>query len=341
MAVWLVRAGKHGEHEALALDQGVSVIGWDELPDLKDADTREKLETLMRKAYPDAAQNAIANYVGQVWAFRGRIKEGDLVILPLKSRPAVAVGRIKGPYKYRPSFSQSARHTRATEWDHADIPRTRFDQDLLYSLGAFMTVCQIQRHDAEHRIRAILEGKSGVKVPRPEPEPPEENLDIEQFAQDQLKDFVARRFKGHDLARLVNEILKAQGYVTHLAPPGADSGADILAGSGPMGFNPPRLCVQVKSSDSPVEVGGLRDLQGTLKNLGAEQGLLVAWGGFKSTVLSEARRVYFEVRLWHAGDLIDNLLSVYDKLPTEVQTELPLKRIWALVPEGVDDGAGV
>ncbi|MHB9036592.1 MAG: hypothetical protein ACYC64_07985 [Armatimonadota bacterium] len=31
-----------------------------------------------------------------------------------------------------------------------------------------------------------------------------------------------------------------------MSPPGSDGGADILAGGGAMGFNPPRLCIQVK-----------------------------------------------------------------------------------------------
>jgi restriction system protein len=34
MAVWLVRAGKHGEREEEALTQGLAIIGWEELGDL-------------------------------------------------------------------------------------------------------------------------------------------------------------------------------------------------------------------------------------------------------------------------------------------------------------------
>jgi len=37
MSVWLVRAGKNGEREDFALENGVAVIGWDELPDLARA----------------------------------------------------------------------------------------------------------------------------------------------------------------------------------------------------------------------------------------------------------------------------------------------------------------
>ena len=36
MAVWLVRAGSGGEYEDLCLEEGVSVVGWHELPDLSE-----------------------------------------------------------------------------------------------------------------------------------------------------------------------------------------------------------------------------------------------------------------------------------------------------------------
>lgn len=332
MSVWLVRAGKNGERDQLSLEQNLSVIGWAELPDLTPITTRNDLEALCETKYPDAPKSRIRNYVGQVWAFRDRIQVGDLVVLPIKSRSVIAIGKITGGYQYRPDLPEDARHTHPTLWLRTDIPRSSVDQDLLYSLGAFMTVCQITRNNAEKRITALLDGKVD---PKPKLDP-EETLDIEQYAQDQLKEFISKKFRGHDLSRLVNEILKAQGYKTHLSPPGADGGADILAGSGSMGFDPPRLCVQVKSQDTPVDVSVLRELQGILKNFSAEQGLLVSLGGFKSSVLAESRKVYFEIRLWDANDLVQNILDNYGKLREEIRAELPLKRLWALVPEEVE-----
>lgn len=329
MAVWLIRAGKSGEREQLALEQSLSVIGWAEISDLSRVSTREQLESLCRERYPDSKQNRISNYVGQLWAFRERVQKDDLVVLPIKSRSVIAIGKVTGDYQYRPDLPEDARHTRPTLWLRTDIPRSAIDQDLLYSLGAFMTVCQITRNNAEKRITALLEGRV---APKPESNN-EETLDIEQYAQDQLKEYISRKFRGHDLSRLVNELLNAQGYKTHLSPAGSDGGADILAGSGAMGFDPPRLCVQVKSQDSPVDVSVLRELQGILKNFSAEQGLLVSLGGFKSSVHSEARKVYFEIRLWDANDLVQNLLDNYEKLREEIRAELPLKRIWALVLE--------
>jgi len=335
MAVFLVRAGAHGEQEELALAQGISVLGWSDLSDLSGVASREELQRLCANAYPDATPNQISNWVAQLWVFREKMQEGDTVVLPLKSRAAIAVGRVTAPYRYRPDLPEDARHTRPTEWLRTDIPRNAFGQDLLYSLGACQTVCQVRRNNAEERIKAVLAGKPDPGQgtgPGPSPEPGPD-FDVEQYARDEIVAYIGRRFRGHDLARLVTELLRAQGYRAEPSPPGADGGVDIVAGAGPMGFDPPRLCVQVKSSDAPVDVGVLRELQGVMKNFGAEQGLLVAWGGFRSSVTSEARHQFFQVRLWDAGDLVDALLKNYEKLHPEIQADLPLQRIWSVVPE--------
>lgn len=339
MPVWLVRAGKHGEAEQTAVEKGLVTIGWNELPDLTPVQTREALGDLFRSVHPEASAPKVANEVGQIWAFRSRIQPGDLVVLPLKTRSAVAIGKVSGQYEYHEDITDGIRHVRPVKWLRPDLPRTAFDQDLLHSLGAFMTVCQISRNNAEERIKAVVAGKADPGGPAVTEEEPVEDgggasgFDIEQAARDQILDYIQRKFAGHKLAALVDAVLQAEGYLTRSSPPGPDGGVDILAGTGPLGFGSPRLCVQVKSSASPVGVEVLRGLQGVLQNFHAEQGLLVCWGGFKASVLQEARQSFFTIRLWDSGDLLAAILKNHERLPDELQAELPLKRIWALVLE--------
>lgn len=338
MSVWLVRAGKHGEREEIALNNDIAAIGWEDMPDMSSIKSKDALKELYLKTYPDKKKMAAANHIGQLWTILKRIKIGDLVIMPSKFRASIAIGEVTGPYTYRADLSETTRHTIPVKWLKTDIPRTAFDQDLLYSLGAIMTVCQIKRNDAENRIKKVIAGKLDKKPNTPssvlvDPEFEEDNIDIETLARDQIVDFVNRKFTGHELSRLVEAVLQAQGYVTEFSKPGPDGGVDILAGTGPMGFKEPRICVQVKSSQTPVDVTVLRGLQGTMSNFGANQGLLVSWGGFTKAVLDESRLSFFTVRLWDSDNLIKAILTNYDKLSDSLQAELPLKRIWALVLE--------
>lgn len=341
MTAWLVRAGRHGEREALALEQGLAVIGWQELPSLEEIADRDTLVGVIRATYPDAGDGKVNNWAGQLWAFRERMSVGDLVVLPMKSAPILAIGRITGPYEYRANLPPDARHVRRVSWLRTDIARSGVGQDLLYSLGAFLTVCEIKRNHAADRIKVLAEsgmdpGASAViAVTGGAIEATDDtvgSIDLEQVARDRLQSFIAERFAGHNLARLVEAVLRAEGFFTYRSPAGPDGGLDVLAGRGPLGLDSPRLCVQVKSGNA-VDVKVVRELHGVLSTANADQGLLVAWGGLTKSADAEARSQFFRVRVWTADDLLDALTRNYERLPEEIQAELPLKRIWTLVLE--------
>lgn len=335
MTLWLVRAGQYGEREDFALNNNLAVIGWDNLPDLSKLQDRNELSALLAEEYPDEKPKTRMNWESQIWPFVKEMKKGDLVALPLKHRSIVVFGRVKDEYKYQPHNQSGFKHTRPIEWDK-EVPRNGIDQDILYSLGAAMTICRIQRHDAENRIKAILQGKplSVENLIDLEIATDDENQpDIEQYARDQISKAITRNFKGHKLSHLTAAILQTQGYKVKISPEGPDGGVDIIAGKGPLGFESPRLIVQVKSSDSPVSVNVFRELSGVMDTFNAESGLIVAWGGYRGVVEKEASRQYFKIRLWDADDLVQMIQDNYDDLPEDIQSELPLKRIWILLPD--------
>jgi len=339
MALWLIRAGKHGEDETAALDRGLAIIGWHEVPDLSSVQSYEEMKRRCSEVYPDMSPKAVMNNAAQLWSFAKRIEKGDLVALPLKTRSTIAIGKIVGDYQ-----CLEGRHVRKVKWIKEDIPRNAFGQDLLYSMGAFMTVCQIKRNNAEERVKKILAGKPdphfGIKgdgssvdyTVEPVGEEEQVFVDLEEQSFDQIRRLIESKFKGHNLTRLVEAILNVHGYQTYRAPEGPDGGVDILAGFGLMGFDKPRVCVQVKSGGVQND-SAIRELEGVMSRVGAEQGLFVSWGGFNKSAMGNARDLFFKVRLWDDKKLIANLLNSYENLPDEIQAELPMKRIWVVVPE--------
>ncbi len=348
MTLWLVRSGKYGEREALALDNGLAVIGWDAMPDLAALKVREELSAALQDTYPDEKGKTLSNWESQLWPFAHMMAKGDLVVMPLKTRAAIAIGRVAGPYAYRTDLGE-ARHTRPVEWV-TEAPRSAFAQDLLYSFGSFMTVCRVHRNDAEARVASVLNGKGDSALSSQRPTTAISGLksngaskeavatadeaaaavDLVEVADDAIRLKIGTIFKGHKLSTLIGAILETHGYRVVVSPPGADGGVDIAAGKGPLGFDPPRLVVQVKSQDAPVDVGVLRELQGVMRQFSAEQGLLVAWGGVTKALAKEAQRLFFEIRIWDAGEVVRALQQNYEHLSEEVQADLPLKRIWAL-----------
>lgn len=345
---WLVRAGAQGESEVAALEHGLAIIGFTDVPDLTPATDKDAVFERVAHANPGATQARNTNRAGQLVAFRLRMREGDIVALPLKTRPGrVALGRLTGPYNYL-EVEGSRRHTRLVEWIRPDVPRSDFGEDLRYSLGAYMTVCRIRRNDAEYRIVKMLAGQPDPGGGTTASSSPDLSVDkqnvsdiqsatnVADVAHQQILEHIRLRYPAHELARLVNEVLKAEGYVTEVSRPGPDGGADILASRGSVAFEGPRICVQVKATSSPADVVVLRSLQGTMQTFQANQGLLVSWAGFTGQAQREARQSFFTVRLWTADDLLRAIYRTYEQLPKDIQTEIPLERIWSLVHEDND-----
>ena len=348
MALWLVRAGKYGEYESCFLDKNVICLTWEGMEDVDlgsmkgPAEIKEAVQT----AYPNATPGRLSNWSGQIRAFVLGMQPGDWIVLPRKTQASIAVGEITGPYEYDSKAEPMERHFRKVTWINREVPRPSFKQDILYSFGAFLTICKISRNDAEARVRAMA--KAGWKEPRivaatvsgsPDGDGEEDGglVDLAQVARDQISKMITRLYSGHGMARLVAAILTSQGYTTRISPPGPDKGVDILAAPDPLGFGTPRICIQVKSGDTPVDRPTLDQLIGVMQNVGAEQGLLVSWGGFRSSVEKEASNQFFRVRLWDADVLIENLLTQYDRLPAEIRAELPLKRIWTVAGQDEDE----
>jgi len=350
MALWLNRSGRHCEHEAKFLDDQRIYLTWGGLNrDLSTLSNRSDLMTLLEEVYPNSKKHKRIQNSGQIWAFAQKMAKGDWVAVPSK-RKTIHIGEITGDYTFDPKAENPYYHHRDVHWLETDIPRTNFDQDILNSLGAFTTVCQIKRNDAEARVRAMRtnEWKSIGAKPRvtaagsvDEEEVTDESMtaehDLEQIARDQVARQIYAQYAGHGLEDLVEAILNAQGFTTHHTDKGADGGIDILAAPDILGFGTPRICVQVKSQDTPLERPVLDQLVGTMQHVGADQGLLVCWGGFKKTLLQELPRLFFKVRLWDQNDLIDQFFAVYDKLDDDLQAEIPLKRIWAVAAQDQDE----
>lgn len=343
MALWLVRGGRHGEHEEHFFEAGRIYLTWGariENQNLSKVATFDDMRALLTELYPEKTPGWISQNSSQFWSFVSRMQPKDLVVTPRKGKAAIAIGTIRSGYQYDSAAPAMYRHSRTVEWHKQDVPRSSFEQDLLYSFGAFTTICEIRRNDAEQRVRQRLKGGdfklSGPSAVADSGEPPsaeatESTVDLARFASDQIAQFLERQFKGHGMARLVGAILEAQGFTVRISPEGADKGIDILAAPGTLGFGHPRICVQVKSGDSPVDRPTLDQLLGAMSNVDADQGLLVSWGGFKSSVEKEEAAQFFRVRLWDADALVEQLLANYDKLPDEWRAEIPLQRLWTLV----------
>ena len=345
MTLWLIRAGSHGEHEQKFLDEGRVYVCWDGLDvDLSSLSERQSLIDQLATRFPDEKPKAWMNWSSQIWPFAHGMQPGDWVVMPSKLQSGIYFGELQGDYHYEAGGPDPYFHWRSINWFSGLVPRSTFPQDLLYSFGAFMTICRIQRNDAEARTKAIaaadwkpeglaaaMAGSSTLVAATNDSATDADEgstVDLEELAGDQIERLIQAKFKGHRLAVLVEAILQAEGYTTYRSPEGPDGGADILAAHGELGFGNPSICVEVKSGDTPADRPMVDKLIGAGQKFSAQTCLFVSWAGFRSNVQKELARDFFKVRLWSRKELLEKLFRYYDTFPEDIRLALPLKKVW-------------
>jgi len=111
---WGIHAGRTGDADALFLKHNFIAIGWGKLGDLsKIKPDRDGFKAAVAETFPEKKAGAIPNNAGQLFRFVHEMKPGDLVIYPSKRDRQVHIGRIEGPYQYKPELEPGYPNVRA------------------------------------------------------------------------------------------------------------------------------------------------------------------------------------------------------------------------------------
>ena len=334
MSIWVVRGGKFGEYENRFINESKVYLTRDGFKtDLNKIPEQNELRTVLDDFYPTLPSSKLASWSDQIWSFAHDIQQKDWIIVPSKLSPVIHVGEITGGYSYDKNGSDPYYHSREIKWIEKDIPRGYFPTDILYQLGGFKDVFNA---DGVEKVFQTMADNNWAPTKDDDTSYEQTNELIallQEISRDQIAQLIRNKFKGHRLAKLVKALMETKGYTTHMGSTDeTGSDLDILAAKGGMGFDDDsRICIQVKADDLPVAT--LDKFLGTMNDVGANYGLLVSWGGFKSNVEQERSNEFFKVRLWNQNDLIDQVLSHYEELDNYIKGEIPLKSFWTIASD--------
>lgn len=329
--LWGIHAGKTGDADDLFLKKNRIAIGWDEMKDLSVlVPTREAFKATLTVAYPHYKAGRIPGSAGQLFRFVHEMKPGDIAIYPSKRDRRVHLGKICGPYVYDTKTAPGYPHMREVKWLR-DVPRTHFSQGALYEIGSAMSLFAVKNYADE--FRAAMEGKANAPAPISEDESVAAvAADIEETTRDFVIKQLAQELKGHPFAAFVGHLLNTMGYRTRVSPEGPDGGVDIVAHKDELGFEPPIIKVQVKSTEGNIGDPEVSSLYGKVGS--GEHGLFVTLGGFTPKAVSFAKSKS-NLRLIDGEELVQLIFSHYEQFDSRYKGLIPLKRVF--VPESVDD----
>lgn len=329
-AMWGMHAGRTSQAKDIFLKKNRLAIGSPNMNNLsKLAPNREAFKESFAENHPNVKKGAIPVHAGTLFRFVHEVQVGDFVIYPSKDDRMVHIGKITGAYEYNPIISPQYPHQRPVKW-LASYPRTKFSQGALYEIGSAVTLFQVKNYADE--FENVLEGKSEAISPVEDETIPFVIEDIKQTTNDFIIKTLSQELKGHPFAEFVAHLLEKMGYHTRVSPPGPDRGIDIVAHKDVLGFEPPIIKVQVKSSDYNIGRPEVSQLFGSIGE--KEFGLFVALGGFTNQAISFAVSKT-NLRLIDGSDLIDLILSHYEKLDSRYKGILPLKQVY--IPEALPE----
>lgn len=326
--LWGIHAGQTGDADGLFLSKHVVALGWALVGDLSRlAADRDAFKAAVAQAYPGIKPAGIPNSAGQLFRFVHEMRQGDIIVYPSKRDRQVHLGRVAGDYRFDPALGsgdptqdQGYPNVRTVRWIK-EVPRTAFSQGALYEIGSALSLFQVRNYADE--FRAVLD----VTAPAPVVEDDSTGYSAEDLVQT-TRDFVLKRLsqdlKGHPLATFVGHLLTTLGYHVRVSIPGPDGGVDIVAHKDELGFEPPLVKVQVKSSPGTVGLSEVSALQG---NVGQGAfGLLVTLGGYSPQARTFAQSKQ-NMRLIDGQELVDLILAHYDELGPTYKAVIPLRQV--------------
>lgn len=329
MKTWMVRAGRGGVLIGAFKEKGRVAIGWEEMGSLTDLTSRDLVVERYRETYPDDTRFQVGQNAGQVHRFRNEIAMGDRVISYDRIAREYLVGSVIGDYAYDTSFDEDHPNCRPVKWV-GTVARDALSLETRNSLGSIATLFLLPPETAE-AIDAALAGTQPTPTEPAEKQADEASAeeilleDIEEKAFEFVKDRIAK-LNWSQMQDFVAGLLRAMGYKTRVSKAGSDRGKDIFASPDGLGFEDPRIFVEVKHHKDPVGSQTIRSFIGGRKP--TDRCLFVSIGGFSKDAHYEAERSMVPCTLMDINDLVELAIEHYERFDVDTRRLLPLKRFY-------------
>jgi restriction system protein len=142
--MWMVRAERGRLYDEFR-GRGVVALGWSRLaPIVLGAASRDALIDAYSVLDPGRRRSAIVSGASQMWRFAHEMVPGDRVVTYSPQRRAYLVGRVTGPARHRPEWTDIGLPlAREVDWCMAEVPRDALPASTRNRLGPTLTLFRV------------------------------------------------------------------------------------------------------------------------------------------------------------------------------------------------------
>ncbi len=328
---WMIRSGDRGYMTQQFVAEQIAAIGWPEIGDLSQFIDKGAIQARLTSAYPELSLGNLRSSTGQLWRFKSEVTVGDYVLTYEADTRTYHFGQIKSEYRFVPATQVDFPQQRQVCWLHA------FSRDLLSipsknTLGSTLTLFRLPEQllveikTIVDRVGATTNSQVGARTLEEESLAPNlEASDLEERALSRIEDLVIK-LDWAEVQEVVASLLRALGYKTTVSAAGPDRGKDIFASPDGLGFEEPRIFVEVKHRRGQMGAPEIRSFVGGRR--GGDKCLYVSTGGFSREAHYEAERSAIPINLVNLRDLVLLVVSNYDRCDEVIKESIPLRRIY-------------
>lgn len=156
---WVVRGGKDGGMVQHNLDHEVMTLGWGywldpetlrRIQQAQLADLNELVKKLVKQQFPRKKPGTRGHISGRIQRFCVKIKNGDLVVLPLMNYGSdeqwIAIGEVQGPAWIDVELDRDARLRRRVDWMTMAVSESSVPEILRSSIQNRQAVVAMPNH---------------------------------------------------------------------------------------------------------------------------------------------------------------------------------------------------
>lgn len=294
--LWILRVPK-GKATMNSIKAGYAPVDVGVKQDVSDHLTLADMLSEVRTARPDLPSGKAESRASTLLSLKNDVKGGDIVLIhgtgddPISGVCSGVMSVTKDGFPAL-VFTDPVSHTRKT-----------LGEDIKNSMKAHIALSRSHAINGFTRINDIrMSGNSDT------------GPDIERKSLLSI----GARMEAYELADLVADLLRTDGYVCNIAPPGPDGGVDIYAGKGILGIGD-SLLVQVKSGGQVISSPQIQQIIGISAMCNSNATLIVSWSGFTRDGRQLISKNPFKIVGWTGEDLMRILIERKDNVADKWQ----------------------
>ena len=330
----MVRAGGGGFLAKEFVEKECVAVGFHEFGSFEQLTTLELFRKRIAEVSPNDPPGRRASGASIGHKFRTVMSPGDYVVTYDPEARTYHLGKVTGPYEYKPGFVTSYDHIRRVAWER-EVQRDDLSLSSRNSLGSVLTMFE----PGDEVLQEILgtrasaprdNGESGFEDD-PALGSDEATIYLEQLSRSH--EFISdriNRLSPHEMEQLLAALLRAMGFRARVTPIGPDRGRDVIASPDGLGLQSPRIFCEVKHRKGAIGAPEIRSFTSTLR--GEDRGIFLSTGGFTREAKYEGDRAHVPVTLMDLDDLTRMVVEHYEQFDTVGRALVPLDRVYWPVP---------